>query len=117
MATVAMVLAIISFAGSCCIYLSIPCGCLAIIISMLSVPNSRSRSSIANAAIVVATVGIVATVTLTVVSFAVTIASFGSLDAFLDSYQAIYERMLAGEDMTITEMMELMGGAFSTQSL
>ena len=111
MATSALILAIISLATSCCIYLSLVCGALAIILAHLSSPDEMTSHPFASIAKTLGTIGIIATVGITAAAFAVAIHEYGSFEALLEQYDDIYNSLTTGNgvisDTTVQSLLSI----------
>ena len=93
MMTVAIVLSVIAIATTCCIYASLICGSLAIILALLSRGDKKKLTPQGKLAVMTASAAIVIAVVATVILFAVTIREYGSLENFLKAYSDLVESM------------------------
>lgn len=95
-------LSVISIATACCIYVSVVCGSLAVILALLSSPDKSTRSGTATAAFFIGLVGIVSTIGITVYAFIFTVSQYGSIEAFMASYEQMYEQLLQGGGLSLS---------------
>lgn len=94
----ALVLGIIGLTTCCCIYLSVPCGALAIILGFLSQgtnPAGQPASKNAKVAITIGTIAVVLSILLLVAMFVFTFAT-GKMDwntymQELENYEQLYQ--------------------------
>ena len=93
MLTASIVLSVIAIATTCCIYASIICGSLGIILALLSRGQQKQLSPQGRMAVLTSTAAIIISVLSTVIMFAVTIREYGSLENFLKAYSDIMESM------------------------
>ena len=100
MLTASMVLSVIAIVTTCCIYASIVCGSLSIILALLARGQQKKLSPQGRLAVMTSTAAIVISVLAAVIMFAVTIREYGSLDNFLKAYSDIMESMTG---MPLTE--------------
>ena len=80
-------------ATTCCIYASIVCGSLSIILALLSRGQQKKLSPQGRMAVMTSTMAIVIAVAATVIMFMVTIREYGSFENFLKAYSDIMESM------------------------
>ena len=85
----AMILGLVSIFTSFILYISLPCGGLAIIIAFLSKGGTNSMSRRATRAAVLGAVGIACTAAIYIWSFTTLLQTYGSVEAIL---QTIYEQ-------------------------
>lgn len=93
MTTAAIVLSVIAIATTCCIYASLVCGSLAIILALLSRGDKKKLTPQGKLAVMTASAAIVIAVVATVILFAVTIREYGSLENFMKAYSDLVESM------------------------
>ena len=93
MMTASIVLSVIAIATTCCIYASIICGSLSIILALLSRGQQKKLSPQGKMAIMTSTAAIIISVLATVIMFVVTIREYGSVENFLKAYSDIMESM------------------------
>ena len=93
MLTASIVLSVIAIATTCCIYASIICGSLSIILALLSRGQQKKLSPQGKMAIMTSTAAIIISVLATVIMFVVTIREYGSVENFLEAYSDIIESM------------------------
>ena len=93
MMTASVVLSVIAIATTCCIYSSIICGSLAIILALLSRGEQKKLTPQGKLAITTSTAAIVIAVLATVMMFMVTIREYGSFENFIKAYSDIVESM------------------------
>ena len=93
MLTASVVLSVIAIATTCCVYSSIICGSLGIILALLSRGQKKQLSSQGRLSVTMGTAAILISVLATVMMFVVTIREYGSLENFLKAYSDIMESM------------------------
>ncbi|MCI7131778.1 MAG: hypothetical protein MSA09_14765 [Lachnospiraceae bacterium] len=93
MLTASVVLSVIAIATTCCIYSSIICGSLGIILALLSRGQKKQLSPQGRLAVMTGTAAIIISVLATVMMFVITIREYGSLENFLKAYSGIMESM------------------------
>ncbi|MBO5154971.1 MAG: hypothetical protein J6C00_11570 [Eubacterium sp.] len=93
MLTASIVLSVIAIATTCCIYASIICGSLSIILALLSRGQQKQLSPQGKMAVMTSTAAIIISVLATVIMFVVTIREYGSVENFLKAYADIMESM------------------------
>ena len=93
MLTASIVLSVIAIATTCCIYASIICGSLGIILALLSRGQQKTLSPQGKLAVMTSTAAIIISILATVILFAMTIREYGSVDNFLKAYSDIVESM------------------------
>ena len=91
MATAALVLGIVGLATGCCVYTSIVCGALAIILSLLSRGGEMTMSDRAKIGFGLGIASLVLGLLIIVWAFYVVIAEFGSLGNFMEYYFNLLE--------------------------
>ncbi len=104
METASLVLGTISIAASCCIYISIICGALAILFALLSRGGEYTMDTKAKIGLALGIAGILATLLLFAFSYISAISAYGSLEGILRAYC----------DMYGLDFEELYGDLFST---
>lgn len=90
METASMVLGIISFTTCTCLYISLACGALAILLGLLSKGGELTISNKAQAGVIMGILGLVFTVVVYAASFAIAISAYGSLEGILQAYCDMY---------------------------
>lgn len=93
MLTASIVLSVIAIATTCCIYASVICGSLSIILALLSRGQKKQLSPRGKLAVMTSTAAILISIIAAVIMFAVTIREYGSLDQFLKAYSDMAESM------------------------
>ena len=93
MLTASVVLSVIAIATTCCIYSSVVCGSLGIILALLSRGQQKQLSPQGRLAVTTSTAAIAISVLATVMMFVVTIREYGSMENFLKAYSEIIESM------------------------
>ena len=93
MLSAAIVLSVIAIATTCCIYSSIVCGSLGIILALLSRGDKKQLTPQGKLAVTTSTMAIVISVVATIIMFVITIRQYGSLDNFMKAYSEIIESM------------------------
>lgn len=93
MTTAVIVLSVIAVATTCCIYASLVCGTLAIILALLSRGDKKKLTPQGKLAVMTASAAIAISVIATVIMFAVTIREYGSLENFMKAYSDLVESM------------------------
>lgn len=93
MMTASIVLSVIAIATTCCIYASIICGSLSIILALLSRGQQKKLSPQGKMAVMTSTAAIIISVLATVIMFVATIREYGSVENFLKAYSDIMESM------------------------
>lgn len=93
MTTTSIVLGVIAIATTCCIYASIICGSLSIILALLSRGQQKRLTPQGKLAVMTSTTAIVISVLATVMMFVMTIREYGSFENFLKAYSDIMETM------------------------
>lgn len=86
MAITSMTLGMIALLSCTCLYLSIPCGALAIIFATLSRGGQMRYSGKAQMGLIFGIAAIVLTVIVYGASFALALAQYGSIDGILKAY-------------------------------
>lgn len=92
--TASLVLGIVGVATGCCIYTGIICGALAVIFALLSRGGERTMSSRSGVGLALGIVGIVSGILMIIIAFAVVIAEFGSLGAYMENYMEYYNEIM-----------------------
>ena len=90
METAAMILGIVSLTTCSCLYISIVCGALAIILALLSKGGENTMGSRAKIGLGLGIAGLVLTILLYTFAFAVAIETYGSLEGILRAYCDMY---------------------------
>lgn len=93
MLTASFVLSIIAIATTCCIYASIVCGSLSIILALLARGQKKQLPPQGKLTVMTSTAAIIISVLATVIMFVMTIREYGSLENFLKAYSEIMESM------------------------
>ena len=93
MLTASIVLSVIAIATTCCIYSSIVCGSLSIILALLSRGQQKKLTPQAKLAVMTSIMAILIAVLATVIMFVMTIREYGSLETFIKAYSDIMESM------------------------
>lgn len=96
MAAAAVILGVIAFSTACCFYIPYICGSLGIIFALLSKGGEMTMSQNAKTALWVSVSAVILTTVLLIVSFAVVILQYGSLDAFWKAYMEMVEAYSSG---------------------
>ena len=104
METASLILGTISIITCSCLYLSITCGALAIILGLLSRGREHKMGGKAQAGVVLGVLGLVFTIVIIVASFAFVLSYYGSFEAMLQAYC----------EMTGMDYNELYQALFST---
>lgn len=98
METAALVLGIISVSTCSCIYLSIACGALSVIMALLSKGGANSISERAKIGLILGVAGMIITVIFYASAFVVVMNEYGSIDnvmkAFADMNGMSYEELM-----------------------
>ena len=93
MLSAAIVLSVIAIATTCCIYSSIVCGSLSIILALLSRGDKKQLTPQGKLAVTTSTMAIVISAVATIIMFVITIRQYGSLEDFMQAYSEIIESM------------------------
>ena len=93
MLTASIVLSVIAIATTCCIYSSIICGSLGIILALLSRGQQKKLTPQGKLAVTTSTAAIMISILATVMMFVLTIREYGSFETFLKAYSDIMESM------------------------
>lgn len=93
MLSAAIVLSVIAIATTCCIYSSIVCGSLSIILALLSRGDKKQLTPQGKLAVATSAMAIVISVFATVIMFAITIREYGSLENFIKAYSDLMQSM------------------------
>lgn len=93
MMTAAVILSAIAVAASCCVYASLTCGALAIILALLSRGQQKKLSPQSRLAVTISVVAIIASILVTVSMFVSVVHQYGSLENFIKEYSALMESM------------------------
>ena len=89
MEVAALVLSIIAIASCSCIYTSIICGSLAMIMALLSKGGASSMSSMALTSIWLGFAAVIITIVITIGSFVFMLDQYGSIQGILNEYKNI----------------------------
>ena len=90
METASLVLGLISFTTCTCLYISLACGALAILLGILSKGGELTMSNRAQAGVIMGILGLVFTVVVYAASFAIAISAYGSIEGILQAYCKMY---------------------------
>ncbi|MBO5258826.1 MAG: DUF4190 domain-containing protein [Agathobacter sp.] len=90
METASLVLGLISFTTCTCLYISLACGALAILLGILSKGGELTMSNRAQAGVIMGILGLVFTVVVYAASFAIAISAYGSIEGILQAYCEMY---------------------------
>ena len=93
MLSAGIVLSVIAIATTCCIYSSIVCGSLGIILALLSRGDKKQLTPQGKLAVTTSTMAIVISAVATIIMFVITIRQYGSLENFMKAYSEIIESM------------------------
>lgn len=93
MLTASVVLSVIAIATTCCIYASVICGSLSIILALLSRGQKKQLAPQGKLAVMTSTAAILISVIAAVIMFAATIREYGSIDQFFKAYSDLVESM------------------------
>lgn len=93
MLTASIVLSVIAIATTCCIYSSIVCGSLSIILALLARGQKKQLTPQGKLAVMTSTIAIVIAFLATAMMFVMTIREYGSLENFIKAYSDIMESM------------------------
>lgn len=94
MQTASLVLSIIAVAMICCLYASIVCGSLSIILALLARGQQKKLTPQGRLAVRASTAAIIIAVIVTIVMFLITIREYGSLDNFIKAYSEMTQSMM-----------------------
>lgn len=89
MLTASIVLSVIAMITTCCIYSSIVCGSLSIILALLSRGQQKKLTPQGKLAVMTSTMAIVITFFATAMMFVMAIREYGSLENFIKAYSDI----------------------------
>ncbi len=103
MALASMILGIISIVASGCIYLSIVCGSLAIILSLLSRGGRMDFCTQAKAGLISGIVGLILTLIIYTIAFTFIMQQYGGIDGLMQEYMELYDAE------SLEELYERMG--------
>lgn len=81
-----LILGTIAVVTCSCLYISITCGALAVILGLLSKGGEHSMGGKAKAGVTLGILGLVFTIALIIASFAFVISYYGSLEGMLQAY-------------------------------
>lgn len=86
MEVTAMTLGLIAILSCTCLYISIPCGALAIILASLSRGGGMTYGARAQLGLIFGIIGVTATVVLYGISFAAALYQYGSIEGIMKAY-------------------------------
>ncbi len=93
MQTMATILSVIAIVTTCCIYSSLGCGALSIILALLARGQQKKLTPQGKLTIMTAIAAIVISVSATILMVSMTIQEFGGAESFLKEYSNIMESM------------------------
>ena len=93
MQTMATILSVIAIVTTCCIYSSLGCGALSIILALLARGQQKKLTPQGKLTILTAIAAIVISVSATILMVSMTIQEFGGVESFLKEYSNIMESM------------------------
>ncbi|MBO5247566.1 MAG: hypothetical protein J6B28_09950 [Eubacterium sp.] len=93
MQTMATILSVIAIVTTCCIYSSLGCGALSIILALLARGQQKKLTPQGKLTIMTAIAAIVISVSATILMVSMTIQEFGGVESFLKEYSNIMESM------------------------
>lgn len=93
MVTASIVLSVIAIATSCCVYASLVCGALSIILALLSRGQQKRLTPQGKLAVTTSAAAMILAVVTTVFLLATTIQQYGSLENFMKAYSDMVESM------------------------
>lgn len=96
MALASLVLGIIAIATGCCVYTSIICGALAIMLALLSRGGEMTMAPRAKVGMILGIIGIVLGILMLVAAIAFVIIQFGGFENYMDSYMEYYNGIMNG---------------------
>lgn len=91
MMTTAVVLSVIAIAASCCVYASLVCGSLSIILALLSRGQQKKLTPQGKLAITTSVAAIILAVVMAIFLLVTTIQQYGSPQDFMKAYFKIWE--------------------------
>lgn len=94
MQTASLVLSVIAVATICCLYASIVCGSLSIILALLARGQQKKLTPQGRLTVLASTAAIVIAVIVTIIMFLITIHEYGSLDNFIKAYTEMTQSMM-----------------------
>lgn len=94
MQTASLVLSIIAVVMICCIYASVICGSLSIILALLARGQQKKLTPQGKLAVRASTAAIFFAVIVTVAMLLITIQEYGSLDNFIKAYSEMAQSMM-----------------------
>lgn len=94
MITAAIVLSVIAIATSCCVYSSLVCGSLSIILALLSRGQQKKLTPQGKLAITTSVAAIILAVFMTIFLLATTIQQYGSFENFLNAYSSMLDSIM-----------------------
>lgn len=97
MTLAALVLGIIAIATGCCVYTSIICGALAIMLALLSRGGEMTMASRAKVGMILGIIGIVLGILMLVAAVALAIVQFGGFENYMNSYMEYYNGIMNGD--------------------
>ncbi len=86
MAGSALVLSVVAIVCVCCVYPGLVCGALAVILALLSRGKNKRPLPQGRLAIVIGIIAICLSVAVIIADFVYVISTYGSIDAFMESY-------------------------------
>lgn len=93
MVTASIVLSVIAMATSCCVYASLVCGALSIILALLSRGQQKRLTPQGKLAISTSAAAMILAVVMTAFLLATTIRQYGSLENLMKAYSDMMESM------------------------
>ena len=96
MAGNALILSIVALISVCCIYPGLICGAIAIMLGLLSRGQSKKALPAGRMAIMLGSAAIALAVAVTVMDFVYVISTYGSIEAFMESYTATLNELTGG---------------------
>ena len=103
MALAAMVLGMISLTACSCIYLSVVCGALGIILALLSKGGECEMNARARTGLALSSAGLILSIIAYTVSFFILLSQYGGIDGLLQEYMHFYNAD------TIEELYQILG--------
>ena len=91
MANASIILGITALFTCSCIYLSIVCGSLGIILALLSRGGEKNSSTRAILGLVLSGIGLFLTIAIYFAAFLAIIVQYGSIDNFMQEYMKLYD--------------------------
>lgn len=103
MITASIILSIIALMTTCCIYSSLVCGSLSIVLALLARGRQKKLTPQGKLAVTISIIAIALAMIATVAIFIITIREYGSLENFLKAYSELAESLTG---MSLSEMLE-----------